>query len=84
MVQDLLPKTRVKLSHEITVKHKLMRKWDLLWINTSIEKSVHSVKQCESGEPDHERLPSPRRPARWWFIIDSTFWNHSSFGAALW
>ena len=31
-----------------------------------------------------EREPRPSRPARWWLSIDSTFWNHSSLGAALW
>ena len=34
--------------------------------------------------PAQDRQPRPNKPARWWFIIDSTFWNHSSLGARLW
>ena len=34
--------------------------------------------------PAHDNEPKPSKTERWWFNIDSAFWNHSNFGAALW
>jgi hypothetical protein len=52
--------------------------------STPASRSLFTGSEMWIWWPAQDKLPKPSKPAKWWFSIDSTFWNHSSFGAALW